>query len=528
MSGLHHHVIERILEKLRLVRARRLSCFGSDKHQFQLNPPASEHQLARFEGEHHVVLPSDFRAFLKVAGNGGAGPYYGIDPLEQCCDIADWDDMVSSEVALTLPCPLSPEMSRESDWNEQFEEGVSPFQGVLAIGTQGCTYMMGLIVSGEYAGRVVYLDADYEPPYVVREPDFLSWYERWLDELLAENDMFWFGYGIGGNEASLLPMLADVTLSDEQRLEVVWALGRLKSLSPEGREQSVRMLQDPSPAVRAAGCHLLAKFENDEGLRHLPSLLQDESESVRQAAIYPAMRWRGDDWTEAVTKMLFAKNKEVSRTAFYQLQRANKLSQNLLRELLIVAPDHEVRASAAYACEWTQEDERLLISLLKDEDSVVRNHALHGVRKIRSEASLGAVIELLDRPLEHRIEYTTIEGILQMLGEVPGQQNREVLLRWTEAEDDFHRLKAIDSLCRLGDERVLPIAQQALLETRTPRSRTGASSIHSIGRLVQKSLLASPNQALRSIGEPPTKLAETGAWWRFWSRSPPASHRDRG
>lgn len=44
----------------------------------------------RFESEHDITLPPDFQWFLKLAGNGGAGPYYGIFKLDQWSDFIDW------------------------------------------------------------------------------------------------------------------------------------------------------------------------------------------------------------------------------------------------------------------------------------------------------------------------------------------------------------------------------------------------------------------------------------------------------
>jgi len=43
-------------------------------------------------------------------------------------------------------------------------------------------------------GRVVYVDTGEQPPYFVRNEDFLNWYERWLDETLAGKNLVWFGF----------------------------------------------------------------------------------------------------------------------------------------------------------------------------------------------------------------------------------------------------------------------------------------------------------------------------------------------
>lgn len=95
---------------------------------------------------------------------------------------------------------IYPEMSDE-DWekaadpeDEREEEELHPFAGILPIGTQGCTYTMGLMLHGPYRGQVVYFDVDCcNPPFFVREKGFLAWYERWLREVIAGYEISWFG-----------------------------------------------------------------------------------------------------------------------------------------------------------------------------------------------------------------------------------------------------------------------------------------------------------------------------------------------
>jgi hypothetical protein len=68
---------------LRRVLDPGLVVFGADEHRYRLRPPVSIEQLRDFEKLHGITLPSDYRQFLLQAGNGGAGPYYGILPLEE-------------------------------------------------------------------------------------------------------------------------------------------------------------------------------------------------------------------------------------------------------------------------------------------------------------------------------------------------------------------------------------------------------------------------------------------------------------
>lgn len=493
--------VRRILGKLTLVRHRGLSCFGSKSHKFRLNVPLEEATLERFEAEHGITLPADFRCFLKLAGNGGAGPYYGIFKLDQWSDFIDWTTDDRPENILALPCPLHPGMSRNTEWEAQFGDCASPYQGMIAIGSQGCSYEMGLIVTGEYAGRVVYLDAGGLAPYVVREPDFLAWYERWLDELLGGYDMFWFGFGLGGDEASLTALLDDPAASVSDRADAVYAIRRLPTLSPAGRMKISRLLRNDVPEVRAAACGVVEKFEIAEVADVLQDLLHDESPEVQKAAISANIKLNGDAVANDVAHLLESSDAEVAQRAFFRLKEIGKLSREMLLRLVELSPHAGIRSLSVHAVEWKSEEEQLLIRLLKDVDSQVRFYATLGLRQIASRACLNAVCDLLN----HEAAQNVIGSILKMLGEVPSDRNAEVLLQWTASDDDFHRLAALDSLCKLGDIRVEPVAKNLLTETRSPRRVDAAgfsttTHVKSIRRLVQESLRASPNRQLRRLG----------------------------
>ena len=207
----------------KLERARRIpgseAWFGVSTHQFRLRPPIAESELCAFERHHHVILPDDYRQFLLLAGDGGAGPYYGISPLSA------WDQWFEEEGEepnfLASPCPLVDAGPARQAWHAAKERderrargivnvGASPSQawkaflpddwsewgkGTIYVCDQGCTYSARLIVSGEARGRVVYLDAQgWYPPYFVRDRSFMDWYERWLDGAAAGKPIDYFGF----------------------------------------------------------------------------------------------------------------------------------------------------------------------------------------------------------------------------------------------------------------------------------------------------------------------------------------------
>jgi hypothetical protein len=195
------------------------SWFGAAKHKFRMREPMPEAELIAFERKHGVVLPEDYREFLLRAGDGGAGPFYGIEPL------SEWDHWFEEEgeVAgfLASPCPLVDCEDLRLAWHAakmrdaRRAEGIvragaspsscwAPFvapdwpgwgRGTINLCDQGCTYSARLIVSGQARGRVIYLDAQlWYPPYFVKDPSFLDWYERWLEEALEGEPPAWFGF----------------------------------------------------------------------------------------------------------------------------------------------------------------------------------------------------------------------------------------------------------------------------------------------------------------------------------------------
>jgi len=52
----------------------------------------------------------------------------------------------------------------------------------------------------------------------VYETNFLDWYERWLDEIIAGYDISWFGTKLPGEEKALIEAYQS-TNSDEEKLE---------------------------------------------------------------------------------------------------------------------------------------------------------------------------------------------------------------------------------------------------------------------------------------------------------------------
>ncbi|HWY33924.1 MAG TPA: SMI1/KNR4 family protein, partial [Nitrosopumilaceae archaeon] len=93
--------IERIKNKFQNLQKRDvgLSVFGAFMHKYELNAPLAEESILKFERKYSVQLPPDYRNFLLVIGNGGAGPYYGMETLENSLfnslDECDANDLIN-------------------------------------------------------------------------------------------------------------------------------------------------------------------------------------------------------------------------------------------------------------------------------------------------------------------------------------------------------------------------------------------------------------------------------------------------
>lgn len=148
--------VNRILDKLKQVKRRKLSRFGSEKHQFKLNEKLTESEIQEFETAYGITLPAGYHSFLQYAGNGGAGPYYGIYPLKNWNNFATWIIDNVPEDYLRRPSSLRPGWNKIPEFSdddiEYEQQHIDFYQGTLSLGTQGCTYETLLVITGEYRG----------------------------------------------------------------------------------------------------------------------------------------------------------------------------------------------------------------------------------------------------------------------------------------------------------------------------------------------------------------------------------------
>jgi HEAT repeat protein len=449
--------IPRILGKLDVARRRRLSCFGSDAHRFRLNPRLSDEQIAEFEQAHGILLPEDYRLFLTCAGNGGAGPFYGLLPPER------WNDAGNDEVpgALARSSPLRPDIPKENDWSAAlgctWEE---MFQGTITLAHEGCTYYALLVVTGNYRGRVVYVDLGGSgSPYFMRDAGFLAWYERWLDELLWGYDIEWFGFGLPGREEDMVAVLRSPDTCASLGQDALRTLARIPKPRPQTLEVVRAALTDTSPDVRREAAYLLGKRRAEVAAGDLMAILTDPVGKVREAALHALGALKKFDWKPAARAALHDDDREVAFRALCLLEEAHALRRADI-EPLLQSPDPRRRGSAAWAANSLPagETDDLPEILLQDLDEEVRRYGILLVRPRGDRRHVPALLAMLRGgagPQECELLISTLEKLRERTA-VP------IFIEMTRHPDGFVRMAAARALGTLGARSGIPALRELL------------------------------------------------------------------
>lgn len=213
-----HEIIQK-LEKLKAVDAQ-FRIFGSSSHEYRLNPPLLPEDFEKIEEKYSCSFPDDYKYFITNIGNGGAGPFYGLFPIEQQDDNHDMCSWEGGYLIgdLSKPFPHTDEWNLPNSfwegepdldqceneeqedelweaWDKQLEEKYwAPhiMNGAIPICHQGCAIRTWLIVTGPMKGTI-WDDyrCDNKGVNPLKNKDgicisFSEWYMAWLDKSISE------------------------------------------------------------------------------------------------------------------------------------------------------------------------------------------------------------------------------------------------------------------------------------------------------------------------------------------------------
>lgn len=345
--------LERIKAKLPIAQKtdKKLKVFGADTHKYVLNKPVSEADIIRFETLYSISLPECYKSFLLYVGNGGsnskdagAGPYYGLYPFGTNVDELVYRNLYEH---LKNDCIVSPRMSDEywsslvkvfdndnlSD-DELDAEQEKLFGGILPIGNQGCAYLHGIVLNGQYKGRIVNLDLDKQKPHFCFENNFLDWYERWLDEIISgeliTKKAAWFGYTMGGSEEDILEKLSS-SIDTEDKKDYLHGILNKESL----KESTITIIeeqlsQNQDDELKKILIKILCKFNHDKAKPYLIDLMQTDLLSVFQFIFWYA-KDKSSEWVSIIEANIQRINDpETFRFCVYILEESNSNYRNLL------------------------------------------------------------------------------------------------------------------------------------------------------------------------------------------------------
>jgi hypothetical protein len=126
--------------------------FGASHHGYALSPALSIAQLAALEGRLGSALPYDVRGFAAEVGAGGAGPGYGIVPIDRAA-------------AYVVAAPVN-----------------APWTRGLPLAHLGCGYTAIAVLDGGARGEV-WIDARAIGVTGPIHPSFTAFYLDWIDRL---------------------------------------------------------------------------------------------------------------------------------------------------------------------------------------------------------------------------------------------------------------------------------------------------------------------------------------------------------
>ncbi len=160
--------------------------FGARHHKYQFGTSLSESDIRNWENQSGTRLPEAVRNYYLEFGDGGAGPFYGMNRLSQI-------DLYKPEAPfLNASCLAAQAKSRANPDDEECEYDYEDetnwyvpredYQGLISIIDYGCGEQFCVVTNGTECGKIVFKTMDHG---LSEASSLTDAFHRWLDEELA-------------------------------------------------------------------------------------------------------------------------------------------------------------------------------------------------------------------------------------------------------------------------------------------------------------------------------------------------------
>ncbi len=191
------------------------------------------------------------------------------------------------------------------------------YSGILPIGHQGCGTVHAIILNGQLAGKVIYLDY-WQYPFFTYEKNFLDWYERWLDERLTGEPERGFGLLMNGTPEELLNIYLHAK-EQKQQLNALQAL-KAKNHLPAEIISALQTIWNKEEETNPTLLSLLTKHNYEIAKPYLADYFTTDPSSVINYISWFAENKKEEWITPVLQRLINNTDPTFFKTAGYFLQ----------------------------------------------------------------------------------------------------------------------------------------------------------------------------------------------------------------
>ncbi|MCI8426690.1 MAG: SMI1/KNR4 family protein [Lachnospira sp.] len=413
LSDEHADYIKNLINKV-AEKDKNYEIFGAKVHQYELNETVSLEWVRAFEKKYEVKLPQEYVFFITKVGNGGTGPYYGIEPLSL------YEDYVRHYKHLSKPSIYNEdylqfynehitlfENEKRYEEREDDEEAFHKKQeqidntlknGTLNINNQGCTYNGLLVVNGRRAGEIVYIDWELDvgyPPVLVNMT-FLEWYQGYFEAILAGYDIRGYGWNILGDEKELMAKYTNADLKTKS--QILSSFFKFTYIDKETTQfkETIQFISNFDGVDDVCRLKLLFSLDYKQALQMFDTFLESDSKKIETAVEVCMDIWSEDNdkYYEKMLRFIYGDyghfEDRLKETALIFIGRTKRLSAGDLFEFVKNKEHSEhIRRVAMYVIGEAEDVEDFIdtfIDILKNIDSeVVLLETLITLRGVKNE-----------------------------------------------------------------------------------------------------------------------------------------------